>query len=485
MPKPPSADPSAAPPPDTTSPEDQPLLNFLPAFLKLSGRPCLVAGGGEVARRKVSLLLRAGGRVTVVSPALCPALVALSDEGRIAWREKAFQPSDLEGMVLVVSATDDADVNARVARSAAALNIPVNVVDRPDLCSFIFPSLLDRSPLLVAVSSGGASPVLARLLRARLETLIPAGYGRLAALAERFRARVKQALPDNTQRRRFWEDVLQGPVAEQVLAGHDAEADARLEAALLRAETAAPSGGEVYLVGAGPGDPDLLTLRALRLMQQADVVVYDRLVSPQVLERVRLEAERIYVGKERSNHALPQEDINHLLARLAKEGKRVLRLKGGDPFVFGRGGEELETLLAENVPFQVVPGITAASGCAAYAGIPLTHRDYAQSCLFVTGHLKDGSVDLDWPQLVAPRQTVAIYMGLAGLETVCRRLVEHGAPPDRPIALVERGTTRGQRVVTGTLASLPEQVKAADIRPPTLIIVGEVVRLREKLAWFG
>jgi len=461
------------------------ILDFLPIFVKLKDRPCLVAGGGEVALRKADLLLRAGGRVTVVATAFCPGLSALADDNQIQARQKEFEPSDAAGMALVIAATDDARVNVRVAQSAEALNIPVNVADRPDLCGFIFPSILERSPIVVAVSSGGASPVLARLLRARLEALIPAGYGRLAALAERFRARVKRALPDAAQRRRFWEDALQGPIAEQVLSGHDHEADARLEAALQQAETAAPSGGEVYLVGAGPGDPDLLTLRALRLMQQADAVIYDRLVSPEVLARVRLDAERIYVGKARSNHALPQEEINQLLARLAKQGKRVLRLKGGDPFIFGRGGEELETLLVEHIPFQVVPGITAASGCAAYAGIPLTHRDHAQSCVFVTGHLKDGSVDLDWPRLVAPRQTVVIYMGLVGLETVCRRLIEHGAPPERPIALVESGTTAQQRVVTGTLASLPARVKSADIHPPTLIIVGDVVSLREKLAWFG
>jgi uroporphyrin-III C-methyltransferase/precorrin-2 dehydrogenase/sirohydrochlorin ferrochelatase len=336
----------------------------------------------------------------------------------------------------------------------------------------------------VAVSSGGASPILARLLRARLEAFIPAAYGRLAALVGRFRTKVKQRFSRPEARRRFWEKVLQGPIAEMMMAGRDQAAHQALAAALDHPLPESLAQGEVYLVGAGPGDPDLLTFRALRLMQQADVVVYDRLVTPVILELVRREAERIYAGKSRERHALPQENINDLLVRLAKEGKRVLRLKGGDPFIFGRGGEEIETLEASMIPFQIVPGITAANGCAAYAGIPLTHRDYAQSCLFVTGQLKDGSVDLNWPMLVQPRQTIVVYMGLLGVEVLCRELIAHGMNAAMPAALIEQGTTPHQRVLTGTLTTLPDMVKNAQARAPTLIIIGEVVRLHNKLAWF-
>jgi uroporphyrin-III C-methyltransferase/precorrin-2 dehydrogenase/sirohydrochlorin ferrochelatase len=360
--------------------------------------------------------------------------------------------------------------------------IPVNVVDQPALCSFILPSIIERPPLIIAVSSGGTSPVLARLLRARLESLIPAGYGRLAALAGAFRDRVKARFRP-LERRRFWERVLQGPIAELVFSGRDNDARKAMEEALDDTRLAL-GGGEVSLVGAGPGDPDLLTFRALRLMQRADVVVYDRLVSRPILELVRLEAERIYAGKERAKHALLQEDINHLLVRLAREGKRVVRLKGGDPFIFGRGGEEIETLAAEGIPFQVVPGITAAAGCASYAGIPLTHRDYSQSVVFVTGHLQDGSMNLNWPALAQPRQTIVCYMGLLGVDVLCRELAAHGLPAATPAALIQQGTTPQQRVLTGTLATLPDIVRQSDVRAPTLIIVGEVVKLRKRLKWF-
>jgi uroporphyrin-III C-methyltransferase/precorrin-2 dehydrogenase/sirohydrochlorin ferrochelatase len=344
------------------------------------------------------------------------------------------------------------------------------------------PSIVERAPVIVAVSSGGASPVLARLLRARLESLIPAGYGRLAALAAAFREQVKARFRPS-ERRRFWERVLQGPIAELVFSGRDGEARTALEKTLGDTRLAF-SGGEVSLIGAGPGDPDLLTFRALRLMQQADVVVYDRLVSQPVLDLVRLEAERIYAGKERASHALPQEDINHLLIRLAREGKRVVRLKGGDPFIFGRGGEEIATLAAEGIPFQVVPGITAAAGCASYAGIPLTHRDYSQSVLFVTGHLQDGSMKLNWRALAQPRQTVVVYMGLLGIDVLCRELVAHGLPAATPAALIQQGTTPQQRVLTGNLDTLPEMVRRSKVTAPTLIIIGEVVRLRDQLKWF-
>jgi uroporphyrin-III C-methyltransferase/precorrin-2 dehydrogenase/sirohydrochlorin ferrochelatase len=346
------------------------------------------------------------------------------------------------------------------------------------------PSIIDRSPVIVAVSTGGRSPVLARLIRARLESLIPAGYGRLAKLVTAFRDKVKQTFKHPPLRRQFWEEVLQGRIAELVYSGQDQAAEKALQERIDSVDGNKTPVGEVYLVGGGPGDPDLLTFRALRLMQQADVVVYDRLVSPAVLELVRRDAERIYAGKERDNHAIPQEDINHLLVRLAKEGKRVVRLKGGDPFIFGRGGEEIDTLAAEGIPFQVVPGITAAAGCAAYAGIPLTHRDYAQSVVFVTGHLQDGTVNLNWKALVQPDQTVVFYMGLHGIETICRELMRHGMPPTTLAALVQQGTTRNQRVLTADLATLPGIVEKAQVKAPTLIIVGDVVQLHERLRWF-
>jgi uroporphyrin-III C-methyltransferase/precorrin-2 dehydrogenase/sirohydrochlorin ferrochelatase len=394
-----------------------------------------------------------------------------------------------------VAATDSAEVNHEVSQAAGQRHVPVNVVDDPALCSFIMPAIVDRSPVLIAVSTGGASPVLARLLRARLETMIPAAYGRLAACAAAFRASVKQRFSQPDKRRRFWENVLQGPFAEMVLAGKDQAAKDHLERLLRRDEydnydsgsvqaAMEEVAGEVYLVGAGPGNPDLLTFRAMRLMQQADVVVYDRLVSPEILDMARRDAARIYAGKERSNHALPQESINDLLVRLAKEGKRVLRLKGGDPFIFGRGGEEIETLSSQGIPFQVVPGITAASGAASFAGIPLTHRDYAQSCIFVTGHLKDGSVNLDWDMLARPNQTIVIYMGLLGLPVLCAQLAAHGLPATTPAAIVQQGTTQNQRVLTGTLETLPRLTAEAKLTPPTLIIVGEVVKLHRRLAWF-
>ncbi len=459
-------------------------MDFLPVFLNLRDRPCVVIGGGEVGARKVSLLLEAGAKVTVYDPVLGPSLTTLRDTGRIAHRSELFRPEMLDQCVLAIAATDDQAVNRAVHEAAVARRIPVNVVDQPALCTFIMPSIIDRSPVIAAVSSGGRSPVLARLIRARLESLIPAAYGRLAKLVEEFRDQVKAKFKNPPKRREFWEEILQGPIAEMVMAGQDELAHEAIEKRLREVDGTAKPVGVVYLVGGGPGDPDLLTFRALRLMQQADVVVYDRLVTPQVLELVRRDAQRIYAGKERNKHAIPQEDINHLLVRLAKEGKRVVRLKGGDPFIFGRGGEEIETLAAEGVPFQVVPGITAAAGCAAYSGIPLTHRDHAQSVILVTGHLKDGTVNLNWKALAQPDQTVVFYMGLQGLETICHALVRHGLPDSTPIALVQQGTTPQHRVLTGTLGTMPGIVAREVIKPPTLIIVGNVVKLRDKLKWF-
>ncbi|MDH2917405.1 MAG: siroheme synthase CysG [Gallionella sp.] len=454
-------------------------MDFLPIFQNVKGRLCLVVGGGSVGMRKAGVLLEAGAKVRVVAPDIDEALKAQANVEVVLAR---FDESHLEGVALVIAATDDCGVNKQVSVLAQARNIPVNVVDDPGLCSFIMPAILDRSPLMVAFSSGGASPVLTRMMRGKLETVIPQNYSRLAAFAERFRELVKTKVTNPAKRRIFWENALDGVVAEKVLTGDENSAEAMLQQMLENEDNIVR--GEVYLVGAGPGDPDLLTFRALRLMQKADVVVYDNLVSKPIVDMARRDAERIFVGKKRADHTLRQEEINELLVRLAKQGKRVLRLKGGDPFIFGRGGEEIETLAAEGIPFQVVPGITAASGVASYAGIPLTHRDHAQACVFVTGHLKDGTMNLDWELLARPRQTVVVYMGLHGLDTLCAKLVEHGMPDTTPIAIVQQGTTPNQRVITGTLATLPGIAEREQPQAPTLIIIGGVVTLREKLAWF-
>jgi len=454
-------------------------MDYLPAFHNVRGKLCLVVGGGEVATRKAGVLLEAGAAVRVVAPEIEADLARQPGIEPIIAR---FEPQHLEGAVMVIAATNDREVNRQVSELAQSRKLPVNVVDDPELCSFIMPAILDRSPLMVAFSSGGGSPVLTRMMRGKLETVIPQNYSRLAAFAVRFRELVKERVTNPPKRRIFWESALDGMVAEKVLAGDEASAETLLRQMLESEDNILR--GEVYLVGAGPGDPDLLTFRALRLMQQADVVVYDNLVSKTIVDMTRRDAQRIFVGKKRADHTMRQEEINALLVRLAKEGKRVLRLKGGDPFIFGRGGEEIETLAAEGIPFQVVPGITAASGVASYAGIPLTHRDYAQACLFVTGNLKDGTMNLDWEALARPRQTVVVYMGLHGLEMLCAELVKHGMPETTPIAIVQQGTTMNQRVITGTLATLPGIAEREKPQAPTLIIVGGVVTLHEKLTWF-
>ena len=459
-------------------------MDALPIFLKLRDTPALVVGGGSVAERKIDLLIRAGAKVTVVAPEIGSKVEALLNQQKLHWIEDRFEPAHLSRALIAIAATDNEDVNRSVSEAARQQNLPVNVVDQPNLCTFTVPSIVDRSPVIIAIGTGGASPVLARMLKARLETLIPAAYGRLAGIAREFRDQVKAALGSVDSRRGFWETVFQGQVAELVFAGKENQARAELRAMIQATEDAEFEKGEVYLVGAGPGDPDLLTFRALRLMQRADVVLYDRLVAPAIVDLVRRDADRIFVGKEKSNHVVPQPEINELLLSLAQEGKRVLRLKGGDPFIFGRGGEEIEDLVRHNIPFQVIPGITAAAGCASYAGIPLTHRDHAQSCLFVTGHLKDGSVDLNWDALCQPGQTVVVYMGLTGLESICREMIRHGLKDSTPAALIQQGTTLNQRVIAATLDSLPDAVAAANVRAPTLLIVGSVVTLHDKLAWF-
>ena len=459
-------------------------MDFLPLFFNLNDRQVLLVGGGNIALRKARLLKRAGVGLTVISHAVDEELRALLTDDRDEILLGDYHSDLLEGKTLVVAATDDAELHRQVHAEAVARNIPINVVDTPKLCSFIFPAIVDRSPIVIGITSGGQSPVLARLLRARLETLIPKGYSSLGGLVGRFRDRVKARFNSLNDRRQFWENVLEGQIAEKVFSGRHDEAESMLVSAINRGD-AGHKTGEVYLVGAGPGDPELLTFKALRLMQQADVVFYDNLVSPEVLDLCRRDADLIYVGKRRDHHTVPQDDINALLVKHAKLGRRVVRLKGGDPFIFGRGGEELEELKAHGIPFQVVPGITAASACSTYAGIPLTHRGYAQSVKFVTGQLKNRQQALDYKELIQPNQTVVFYMGLHTLPQLSAGLMAHGRAPDTPVAIVSRGTAVDQKVLIGTLADIAAKQEQAQLPAPALIIVGNVVRLYEKLAWFG
>lgn len=463
-------------------------MDYFPIFVRLANEPVLVIGGGEVAARKIELLLRSGAKVTVVAPALIDSLRAAAHAGRIVHIADEFQPQHLDGMRLAIAATDKHSVNAWVAHQAERRNVPVNVVDDRELSRFIVPAIVDRSPVIVAVGSSGDAPVLTRRLREKFESLLPQGLGALARLAGKLRPIIKARVEKPAARRRFWESFFDGPIAADVLAGR-VDADQELTELdlndALRSVNADAPPGEVALVGAGPGDPGLLTLRALRALQNADVVLYDRLVSEAVLDLARRDAERVYVGKAAGQAHASQDQINALLIKLAHAGKRVCRLKGGDPFIFGRGGEELEALAAAGIRFEVVPGVTAAAGCAAYAGIPLTHRDHAQALTLVTGHGKDETDNIDWPALARPGQTAVFYMGLGQLQSIVANLRKHGAPAERAAAVVEQGTRPSQRVVTATLADLAATVEAAGIESPALLIVGEVTRLHQTLRWFN
>ena len=461
-------------------------MDHLPIFLDVRAKSVVVAGGGALAARRVERALNAGALVKLFAEELSEEFRPFQGNDALTIFARALDASDLEGAILAYGAEENPLRDKRVYDLAKAANVLVNVADTVELCDFITPAILDRSPVVAAISSSGASPILARVVKAELESAIPATFGDLSAFLARFRAEVAERIGDGTRRRRFWEDISESIVGERVMAGDMAGAEAALRDKLASLDDAAGGKaiGEVYLVGTGPGDPDLLTFRALRLMQRADVVLYDRLIGPRILDLVRRDATRIYVGKRPDDHTLAQEEISQLLVRLAKEGQRVLRLKGGDPFIFGRGGEEIEEIARHGIPFQVVPGITAAAGCAAYAGIPLTHRDHAQTCIFVTGHGKDGKVDLNWEALIQPRQTVAIYMGLATIETVMGEFIAHGASPELPVAVIDNGTRKRQRVVTGTLADIAAKAMGAGLKGPSIIIIGTVVSLRDRLSWF-
>lgn len=455
-------------------------MHHLPIFCQLRGRDCLLVGGGDVAERKARLLMEAGARLTVNALAFSPQFTVWANEGMLTLVAGEFNDALLDTSWLVIAATDDNDVNQRVSDAAEARRIFCNVVDAPKEASFIMPSIIDRSPLMVAVSSGGTSPVLARLLREKLEAVLPQHLGQLAGYAGKLRERVKTHFDNVGERRRFWEKFFVNDRLAQSLANDDTQAVSDVTEQLLNEPL--DKRGEVVLVGAGPGDAGLLTLKGLQQIQQADVVVYDRLVSDDIMNLVRRDADRIFVGKRAGYHCVPQEEINQILLRAAQSGKRVVRLKGGDPFIFGRGGEELETLCHAGIPFSVVPGITAASGCSAYSGIPLTHRDYAQSVRLITGHLKTGG-ELDWANLAAEKQTLVFYMGLNQAATIQAQLIAHGMESDMPVALVENGTSVKQRVVSGSLNELGEL--ATQVASPALIIVGRVVALRDKLNWFS
>jgi uroporphyrin-III C-methyltransferase/precorrin-2 dehydrogenase/sirohydrochlorin ferrochelatase len=523
-------------------------VDHLPIFLDIRNKTVIVAGGGTLAARRAEMALRAGANIKLFAPELSEEFNDIRRHERVTHEARWPEAADITGAAIAYGAAEDDETDLRLHGLAKAAGVLANVADRMELCDFISPAILDRSPLVAAISSSGASPILARVIKAELESAIPATFGELSGFLRRFREEVGAGITDGMMRRRFWEDVVEGPIAERVMAGDISGAEAMLRAKLATITESAQTGprpggetanlhseqqtkgagsrpggetanlhgeqqtkgagsrpggntaylhgerqtkrseprpgGEVYLVGTGPGDPDLLTFRALRLMQRADVVLYDRLIGPRILNLVRRDAERIYAGKQPDNHTLSQEDITAMLVRLALEGKRVLRLKAGDPFIFGRGGEEIEEIARHGIPFQVVPGITAAAGCAAYAGIPLTHRDHAQACVFVTGHGRDGEVSLNWEALIQPRQTVAIYMGLSTLPRVMEQFIAHGADAALPVAVVDNGTRRRQRVVTGTLADIAAKAAEAGLAGPAMIIVGTVVSLADRLTWF-
>ncbi|AJJ60064.1 siroheme synthase [Yersinia pseudotuberculosis] len=455
-------------------------MDYLPLFADLKQRPVLIVGGGEVAARKIELLHRAGAQVWVVAQTLSSELEQQYQDGRIHWLAQDFLPEQLDNVFLVIAATNDTVLNAAVFAAADQRCILANVVDDQPLCSFIFPSIVDRSPLVVAISSSGQAPVLARILREKLEALLPTRLSDMAAIAGRWRGRVKQHMTSMGERRRFWEHAFSGRFASLISRGQLTEAENELQLSLEGQHRAL---GEVALVGAGPGDAGLLTLRGLQVMQQADVVLYDHLVSPEVLDLVRRDAERICVGKRAGAHSVTQEATNQLLVTLAQQGKRVVRLKGGDPFIFGRGGEELQVVAQAGIPFQVVPGVTAAAGATAYAGIPLTHRDHAQSVTFITGHCRPDGDDLDWQALARGRQTLAIYMGTVKAAAISQQLIAHGRSSTTPVAVIGRGTRVDQQVLIGTLAQLESLAQQAPT--PALLVIGEVVNLHHQIAWFG
>jgi uroporphyrin-III C-methyltransferase/precorrin-2 dehydrogenase/sirohydrochlorin ferrochelatase len=459
-------------------------MQHLPLFADLRDRAVLIVGGGVVAERRVRQMLEAGAVVTVLAPELCEALADLAADGRITHLRREFADETLDPYWLVVAATDDRAVNERVATAAQSQKRFCNVVDDAELCSFLMPAIVDRSPVTIAIGTGGHSPVLARWVKGLIEAWLPSRLGALAGLVGRWRARARELVPDPTQRRRFWERIVTGATAEHAFAGRDADAERTLEAELATfGGEPTERRGEAYLVGAGPGSPDLITVRGRQLLAIADVVLYDRLASPALLQYARREAELICVGKTPRRPSITQKQLNRLLVGLVRSGKRVCRLKGGDPFIFGRGGEELEALAEAGLKFQVVPGVSAAEGCAAYAGIPLTLRGVSQAVVLTTGHAIDDATPT--LQDFRPGQTLALYMGVAQYAEVSAALIAAGHDPATPAAIVESGTTEQQRVIRTSLRSLAAAQATFEIRPPALLIVGETTRFAERYSWFG
>ena len=457
-------------------------MESFPIFIDIKKKPVTIFGGGDIALRKAILLVKANPTITVISKNFSKDFLNFKRKNQIIFIRKSFEPNDIKEQTLIIAATNDQSINKAISKSAKAKRIPVNVVDQPDLCTFTMGSIVERDALVIAISSGGKAPVLARMIREKMEALIPSSYAKLVLFAGSMRKIVKKKIIHMEKRRGFWEyffsdnKILAKAQSNKKFLPQDI--NALIKKRLKRSD------GEVYLVGAGPGDKDLLTLRALQLMQKCDLCIYDNLVSSDVLELVRRDAEMIYAGKKRDQHTLEQATINELLIKYSKKGYRVLRLKGGDPFIFGRGGEEIEGLMKEKIPFQVVPGISAANGVASYAGIPLTHRDHAQSCLFLTGHFKKGEISFDWPKIISESQTLVIYMGLLSLDVMKKNLMKHGMSKNMPIAVIQNGTTNKQKVITGVLKNIKSKVSRAKLESPALIIIGTVVELRENLSWF-
>ena len=455
-------------------------MDNFPIFLEIKNKPVLVIGGGDIALRKIKLLIKSKPNLKVVAKNFCEEILDLKDRYSIDIIQKDFHPDDIEFPIIIIAATNNKLLNKQIAQIGGKKKIPVNVVDQPSLCTFTMGSIVERGSLVVSISSSGKAPVLVRQLREKIEMMIPDAYKDLVDLAGSLRDKVKKSIKVNNKRRIFWEKFFDVENIQSFL--NQNKTLTKKFNSLLRSMK--NNTGEVYLVGAGPGERDLLTIRALHLMQKCDVCIYDNLVSDEVIELVRRDADMIFAGKKRDQHTFSQEKINDLLVKYAKKGKKVLRLKGGDPFIFGRGGEEIESLMSHKINFQVVPGISAANGVAAYAGIPLTHRDYAQSCLFLTGHFKDGKIDFDWPKLVTEKQTLVIYMGLLSLPDFIKELVGHGQNKTMPVAVIQSGTTSAQRVIVGNIGSIKSKVVRSKIKSPALVIIGEVVKLRDQLKWF-
>jgi uroporphyrin-III C-methyltransferase/precorrin-2 dehydrogenase/sirohydrochlorin ferrochelatase len=460
-------------------------MQYFPVFAELTDKPCLIVGAGEVAHRRVELLLRAGARLTVLAPDISPALWPLAADGRIRIEQRAFDDTALEPYWLVIAATDDPTVNRRVADAAHAAKRLCNVVDDRELSTFIVPAIVDRHPVTITVSTAGASPVLARWIKGLIESVVPARTGHVAALLQSWRDRVKAAIPNLRDRRRFWEIVVAGDVAGHELAGR---ADAsRVAFERLLAEWTNPAAGscgagEAFIVGAGPGAPDLITLRGRQLLATADVVLHDRLVNPQILEFARREAQIISVGKSPHKSSITQDEINIRLVELVRAGNRVCRLKGGDPMIFGHVAEEIEALIEAELPFQIVPGVSAVEGCAAYAGIPLTWRGLAQSVLIMTGHTESGATGDS--TLAGTEQTIAIYMAARRCKAVACTLIERGLTPSTPAAIIENGTLETQRITRTTLAALASPNNPIAIESPALLLVGHAVGRAQAFSWF-